>query len=98
MLLRSTERKAQRVALLSGVLSNPTRVLIIFFLQERGGAYVQEIVGELEMSQSAISHQLHLLTVEDVVSSRREGRDVWYTLTKKEPARKVIAALRALRK
>ncbi|HEY4521239.1 MAG TPA: metalloregulator ArsR/SmtB family transcription factor [Candidatus Paceibacterota bacterium] len=98
MLSRATEGKAQRVALLSGVLSNPTRVLIILFLQECGGAYVQEIAIGLEMSQSAVSHQLSLLSHAEIVSSRRDGRDVWYTLTTKTSARKVIAALRALRR
>ena len=98
MLSRAIKGKAARIAALSGVLSNPTRVLIILFLQERGGAYVQEIATGLEMSQSAISHQLRLLTEESIVSSRRDGRDVWYTLTTKTSARKVIAALRALRR
>jgi len=90
--------EAERSSALAHVLSNPTRTLILLVLHQQGGAYVQEIADELEISQSAVSHQLLLLVEEGIISSKKEGRDVWYTLTKKTPARRVLAALRALRK
>lgn len=97
MLSRSIRAAAERSAALSRLLSNPTRVFIILLLHERGGAYVQKIADELEVSQSAVSHQLGLLAEEGIVSCKREGRDVFYTIAKKAHARKILRALRVLR-
>ncbi|NLO24195.1 MAG: winged helix-turn-helix transcriptional regulator [Fibrobacter sp.] len=41
---------------------------------------VNEIASRLQMGQSAISHQLRLLRTAGLVSPRREGRTVYYSL------------------
>jgi DNA-binding transcriptional ArsR family regulator len=69
-------------ARLSGIfraLSDPSRVRIVSLL---AGAElcVSDLATALEMSQSAISHQLRLLRDLGLVRRRREGRQIFYTL------------------
>ena len=96
MVTRVQEAAAERVAALLKLAANPTRLLILQVIRERKGAYVQEIADELQMSQSAVSHQLSILADADVVSFKKEGRDVRYAMSKKRPAYKLGKVLRAL--
>ena len=70
---------ATRVADLFKALSDPTRVRIIGLL-----AHTELCVGDLclvlGMSQPAVSHQLRVLRNLRLVSARKEGRHVFYTL------------------
>jgi len=60
-------------------LSDPTRVRIISALMECE-LCVHELAAVLEMSHSAISHQLGTLREMRLVKFRKEGRHVFYTL------------------
>ncbi len=70
---------ADNLAELFRALADPTRVRIISLLVGTEVA-VSDIAARLEMSVSAISHQLNLLRLLRVVASRREGRQVLYRL------------------
>src|SRR5581483_6811310 len=70
---------AQEVAQLFKTLSDPTRVRLISILAEHE-LCVHCIVEALEMTQSAISHQLPPLRMQRLVRSRKEGKHVYYTL------------------
>lgn len=59
--------------------SDPTRIRILSLLCS-GEQCVCEIAGELGMNQSAISHQLNLLRKSRLVSTRRDGKSVYYSL------------------
>ena len=59
--------------------SDPTRVRILSILCN-GERCVCEIAGELGMNQSAVSHQLNLLSKSRLVRTRREGKSVYYSL------------------
>lgn len=59
--------------------SDPTRVRIMMLLLNLE-ACVQDIANILNMTQSAVSHQLKLLKSEDLVKSRREGKNIYYSL------------------
>jgi len=61
------------------IFSDFTRLRIIDLLLE-GELCVQDISDSLETSQSAISHQLKLLRDLNVVSSRKKGKQVFYSL------------------
>jgi ArsR family transcriptional regulator len=61
------------------VLGDPTRLRILDALSA-GEMKVQEIADSLEMTQSAISHQLHTLKDHRVVKARREGRWIYYSI------------------
>ena len=61
------------------VFGDSTRIKILcaLFEQERNVTEICELVG---MSQSAISHQLRLLKQADLVTARREGKTMVYSL------------------
>ena len=61
------------------VFGDSTRIKILCALFERE-RNVTEICESVGMSQSAISHQLRLLKQADLVSSRREGKTIFYAL------------------
>lgn len=56
-----------------------TRIRILYALFE-SEMCVCDIAGLLDMTQSAISHQLKVLKQSRLVSSRREGKTVFYAL------------------
>lgn len=61
------------------ILGDPTRVRIVDALAERE-LCVHEIAERVEISESAVSHQLRLMRTMRIVRGRREGRCVYYTL------------------
>ncbi len=66
------------VQLLKG-FADDTRLRILCLLRGRE-VCVHEIVDALDMSQSAVSHQLRVLRDARLVSHRRDGRHVYYRL------------------
>ncbi len=73
------EATAARLADTFKALSDPTRVRIISALAERE-LCVHELASLLDMSHSAVSHQLGTLREMRLVKCRKEGRHVFYTL------------------
>lgn len=61
------------------VFGDPTRVRILFTLSA-GELCVCDIASVLNMTQSAISHQLRILKANRLVKFRREGKTVFYSL------------------
>lgn len=61
------------------VFGDPTRIRIIFVLCQ-GEKCVCDIAGALGMTQSAISHQLRVLKQARLVSTRRDGKTIYYSL------------------
>jgi ArsR family transcriptional regulator, lead/cadmium/zinc/bismuth-responsive transcriptional repressor len=60
-------------------LADPTRLRMLSVLSGRE-LCVGELAAVLEMSISAVSHQLRSLRLLRVVKSRREGRHIYYSL------------------
>ncbi len=61
------------------VFGDSTRIRILFVLFE-SELCVCDLAETLNMTQSAISHQLKILKQAKLVSSRREGKSVFYAL------------------
>ncbi len=61
------------------VLSDPTRVKIIYLLSEQE-LCVHDLATLLEASQSATSHHLKILRMMHLVKDRKVGRSVYYSL------------------
>ena len=59
--------------------ADPTRVRILSLLQQRE-LCVTEIAEAVELSQSAVSHQLRILKQMHLIKFRREGKNLWYSL------------------
>lgn len=66
------------VSKLFKIISDPTRISILFLLQQE--LSVGAITISLEMEQSAISHQLRTLKEARLVKARREGKTIFYSL------------------
>lgn len=69
----------EQIADLFKGFADPTRVHILSLLLQRE-LCVTEIAEAVEISQSAISHQLRLLKQMHLIKYRREGKNVLYSL------------------
>ena len=61
------------------VFGDSTRIRILFVLFE-SEVCVCDLAEALNMTQSAISHQLRILKQSKLVTSRRDGKQVFYSL------------------
>lgn len=73
------EDKLYDLAELFKVFGDSTRIRMLFVLFE-AEMCVCDLAQALNMTQSAISHQLKVLKQSKLVSSRREGKQVFYSL------------------
>ena len=76
--LPSKERLEQIAELFKG-FADPTRVHILSLLQQQE-LCVTDIAEAVEISQSAISHQLRILKQMHLIKYRREGKNILYSL------------------
>ena len=77
--LNVTEGELSDMAELFKLFGDATRIRILYALWQ-GERNVTDICSALEMNQSAISHQLKLLKTARLVSARREGKQMIYSL------------------
>jgi len=91
MNLGELQSRALRATGLLKAMSNPVRLLVLCQLAES-----EKSVGELErvvdVSQSALSQHLALLRSRGLVTSRRSGQTIFYSLAGRE-APALLAAL-----
>ncbi len=73
------ERTVYDLADLFKVFGDSTRLRILCVLMEQE-ICVADLADTLEMTQSAISHQLRTLKQSKLVKSRRDGKLVYYSL------------------
>lgn len=69
----------EQIADLFKGFADPTRVHILSLLS-RQELCVTDIAEAVEVSQSAISHQLRILKQMHLIKYRREGKNLWYSL------------------
>ena len=72
-------RHVEALARLFSLLSDPTRVRILLLLaeQERN---VSQLCRKLGAPQPTVSHHLGLLRMGELVNTRRNGREIFYSL------------------
>ena len=73
------ETELYDLAELFKVFGDSTRIRILFVLFE-AEVCVCDLAAALNMTQSAISHQLKILKQNKLVKSRREGKSIFYSL------------------
>ncbi len=73
------ETELYDLAELFKVFGDSTRIRILFVLFE-AEVCVCDLASALNMTQSAISHQLRILKQNKLVKSRRDGKSVFYSL------------------
>jgi DNA-binding transcriptional ArsR family regulator len=62
------------------LLSDETRLRILFYLAQNGELHVTDLCTRLGQSQPAVSHHLALLRVSGLIESRREGKHNFYSV------------------
>lgn len=81
--MRAMRRAAMQASALMKALSNPDRLLLLCQLSQG-----EQSVGELErllgIVQPTLSQQLGVLRGEQLVSTRREGKNIFYSVASSE--------------
>jgi ArsR family transcriptional regulator, virulence genes transcriptional regulator len=89
--LSELRRQSESVAALLKQLSHPQRLLILCSMAEG-----EKSVGEIEeicgASQSSVSQFLKGMRLEGLIDSRRDGKNIYYTIVDK----KVLALIKSL--
>jgi len=62
------------------LLSDETRLRILFYLSKRHELHVRALCELLDQSQPAVSHHLALLRVAELIESRRDGKHNFYRI------------------
>ena len=83
------EEELNDLAELFKIFGDATRIRILFVLFE-AEVCVCDLAETLNMTQSAISHQLRILKQSRLVKSRREGKSIFYSLAD-EHVRTIVA-------
>ena len=73
------KQTTEKIADLFKAFADPTRVQILSNLVERE-LCVTDIAEAVELSQSAVSHQLRILKQMYLIKYRREGKNILYSL------------------
>ena len=73
------DKYVQPMAEIFKVLGDPTRIKILELLSHEDMC-VSNIAEMLDMTHSAISHQLRVLKQMDLVKNRRDGKTIFYAL------------------
>jgi DNA-binding transcriptional ArsR family regulator len=73
----------EKAASMLKAIAHPTRIAIIGFLEEGKKLTVTEIHNKLGIEQSIASHHLGILKDKGVLSSKREGKNIYYFLKHK---------------
>jgi DNA-binding transcriptional ArsR family regulator len=89
--LATLASKARKAADFLKALAHENRLLILCNLAE-GEKSVSELEAILSLRQPTVSQQLARLRAEGLVSARRDGKTIYYSLASDE-ARKVIGAI-----
>lgn len=79
--LDTLEVRAGEAESLLSLLANKRRLIILCHLLKDGELSVGEIVKRLDLTQSALSQHLALMRGAGVVTTRREGTTIYYSLT-----------------
>ncbi len=77
--MEKIENELLDLAELFKVFGDSTRIKIIYSLID-GEKNVSTLVDDLNMSQSAVSHQLRILKTAKLVRGRRDGKAIYYSL------------------
>ncbi len=75
--------QARKASDLMKALSHESRLLILCLLAE-GEKSVSELEEIMDMPQAAVSQQLARLRFDQLVSARRDGRMIYYSMVNKE--------------
>lgn len=67
-------------------LANPVRLQLLICLSD-GDKNVTELIGNCDLSQSAVSQHLEKLRSAGLVTTKRDGKEIYYQLIDKRTAK-----------
>jgi len=76
--------KMEKVAFILKVTAHPTRIAIVQLLAAQKSLSVTEISERLSVEQSLLSHHLSGMKLKGILSSTREGKNIFYSLKMRE--------------
>ena len=76
--------KLERIAFILKTVAHPTRLAIIHLLEQHPKLSVSQICEMLGTEQSLTSHNLQNMRLKGILSAKREGRSVLYSLKEKD--------------
>ena len=79
MAVRSSDNEISQVL---SVLSEPTRIRIIRLISGAGELRSCDLLPEFEITQPTLSHHLSVLVENDVLTSRKDGRCIYFSINK----------------
>lgn len=77
--MKRKNQQAEKQAEFCGVMGNAHRILIIWALKN-GELTVSEIAGDIDTSLQNTSQHLRLMKDKGILESRRDGREIYYSL------------------
>jgi DNA-binding transcriptional ArsR family regulator len=76
--------KLEKIARILKAISHPLRLEIVELLEEKEPQSVAEILEQIDVEQSLLSHHLNKMKDKGVLESHRKGRNIYYRLAFKE--------------
>jgi DNA-binding transcriptional ArsR family regulator len=73
--------QAARLEAVFKMLANDTRLRLLHALVRAGQLCVSDLAGQVGMRPQAVSNQLQRLVDRGIVTARRDGTRIWYTVT-----------------
>ena len=75
-----SEQAVREIAQVFKLLSDETRLRILFYLAQNNELHVTDLCNRLGQSQPAVSHHLALLRVSGLIEPRRDGKHNFYSV------------------
>lgn len=82
--MKARNKQLEKAAFILRTIAHPTRLAIIGLLHEEGALSVSEICSRVDCEQSLLSHHLSNMRLKGLLSARRKGTQVLYTLKEKQ--------------
>jgi len=76
--------KLERIAFILKTIAHPMRLAVIHLLEQYPQLSVSEICKKLGTEQSLTSHNLQNMKLKGILSSKRSGRSVFYSLKERD--------------
>jgi len=76
--------KMEKVAFILKTTAHPTRIAIVQLLAAQESLSVTEISEKLKVEQSLLSHHLSGMKLKGILSSHRDGKNIYYALKMRE--------------
>jgi len=76
----AADKSIRELVQVARLLSDETRLRILFLLAEHGELHVTDLCERLGQSQPAVSHHLALMRVSGLIEARREAKHNYYSV------------------